>query len=113
MQTPDFNTINLFRKNRLANVVDDLFTQVVQMLVGQKLISLDVQYVDGTKIEANASKYTFVWKKATQTSREKLDRKVKAILAEAPKERVSKISGWIFSERNLLYFNSVYIHPSI
>ena len=86
MQTPDFNTINLFRKNRLASVVDDLFTQVVQMLVDQKIISLEVQYVDGTKIEANANKYTFVWKKSTQTNRDKLDRKVKAILAEAEKE---------------------------
>lgn len=86
MQTPDFNTINLFRKNRLASVVDDLFTQVVQMLVDQKIISLEVQYVDGTKIEANANKYTFVWKKSTQTNRNKLDRKVKAILAEAEKE---------------------------
>ena len=86
MQTPDFNTINLFRKNRLAAVVDDLFTQLVRMLVDQKIVSLEVQYVDGTKIEANANKYTFVWKKATQTNREKLDRKVKAILAEAEKE---------------------------
>ena len=86
MQTPDFNTINLFRKDRLSAVIDDIFTQVVQMLVDQKIISLDVQYVDGTKIEANANKYTFVWKKSTQTNREKLDRKVKAILAEAEKE---------------------------
>ena len=86
MQTPDFNTINLFRKNRLSAVIDDIFTQVVQMLVDQKVISLDVQYVDGTKIEANANKYTFVWKKSTRTNREKLDRKVKAILAEAEKE---------------------------
>ena len=86
MQTPDFNTINLFRKNRLSAVIDDIFTQVVRMLVDQKVISLDVQYVDGTKIEANANKYTFVWKKSTRTNREKLDRKVKAILAEAEKE---------------------------
>lgn len=50
MQRPDFNTINLFRKNRLAGVIDDLFTQVVQMLVDGKFISLEVQYIDGTKI---------------------------------------------------------------
>ena len=86
MQTPDFNTINLFRKNRLSAVIDDIFTQVVKMLVDQKIISLDVQYVDGTKIEANANKYTFVWKRSTRTNREKLDGKVKAILAEAEKE---------------------------
>ena len=92
MQTPDFNTINLFRKNRLADVVDDMFTQVVEMLVDGKFVSLDVQYVDGTKIEANANKYTFVWKKATKTNRDKLDRKVKAILAEAERELNMELS---------------------
>ena len=86
MQRPDFNTINLFRKNRLADVMDDIFTQVVRMLVDAKFVSLEVQYIDGTKIEANANKYTFVWKKATRTNQDKLDLKVKAILREA--ERV-------------------------
>ena len=83
MQRPDFNTINLFRKNRLADVMDDIFTQVVHMLVDAKFVSLEVQYIDGTKIEANASKYTFVWKKATKTNQDKLDLKVKSILHEA------------------------------
>ena len=86
MQRPDFNTINLFRKNRLADVMDDIFTQVVHMLVDAKFVSLEVQYIDGTKIEANANKYTFVWKKATKTNQDKLDLKVKSILREA--ERV-------------------------
>ena len=86
MQRPDFNTINLFRKDRLAGVVDNLFTQVVKMLVEGKFVSLEVQYIDGTKIEANANKYTFVWKKATKTNRDKLDRKVKAVLKEAERE---------------------------
>ena len=86
MQTPDFNTINLFRRDRLAPVVDDLFTQVVGMLVENKFVSLEVQYVDGTKIEANANRYTFVWKKATSTNQGKLDRKVKAVLSEAERQ---------------------------
>ena len=56
------------------------------MLVEAKFISLEVQYIDGTKIEANANKYTFVWKKSTQTNQGKLDVKVRSILREA--ERV-------------------------
>lgn len=86
MQQPDFNTINLFRKRRLAGFIDEVFTQVVEMLVEAKFVSLDVQYIDGTKIEANANKYTFVWKKSTKKNQEKLDLKVKSILREA--ERV-------------------------
>ena len=49
-------------------------------------LSLEVQYIDDTRIEANANKYTFVWKKATKTNQDKLDIKVKSILREA--ERV-------------------------
>ena len=67
-------------------MVDNLFTQVVEMLVEGKFVSLEVQYIDGTKIEANANKYTFVWKRATKTNQEKLDKKVKAILKEAERE---------------------------
>ena len=33
MQRPDYNTINLFRKNRLVGYIDNIFTQVVQMLL--------------------------------------------------------------------------------
>ena len=86
MQRPDYNTINLFRKNRLAGFIDNIFTQVVQMLVDANFISLEVQYIDGTKIEANANKYTFVWKKGTKTNQSKLDLKVKDILHEAEKQ---------------------------
>ena len=86
MQRPDFNTINLFRKHRLAGFIDNIFTQVVEMLVEAKFVSLEVQYIDGTKIEANANKYTFVWKKSTQTNQHKIDVKVRSILREA--ERV-------------------------
>lgn len=56
------------------------------MLVDAKFVSLEVQYIDGTKIEANANKYTFVWKNSTQTNQHKLDIKVRSILREA--ERV-------------------------
>ena len=82
----DYNTINLFRKNRLAGYIDNIFTQVVQMLVDANFISLEIQYIDGTKIEANANKYTFVWKKATKTNQVKLDLRVKDILREAEKK---------------------------
>ena len=80
MQRLDFNTINLFRKNRLADVMDDIFTQVVQMLVDAKLVSLEVQYIDGTKIEANANTYTFVWKKATKTDKDATFMRMKEVL---------------------------------
>lgn len=52
MRRPDFNTINLFRWDRLADVIDDIFTQVVLMPVEAKFVSLELQYIDGAKIES-------------------------------------------------------------
>jgi len=61
---PDHNTINRFRSDRLKGVFKEIFTQVVMMLVNSGHIDLQKVYLDGTKIEANANKYTFVWGKS-------------------------------------------------
>ena len=45
-------------------------------------VSLAVQYIDGTKIESVANKYTFVWKKATLTNKAKLEEKIKSVLKQ-------------------------------
>lgn len=72
MNTPDHNTINRFRTERLKNVLKQLFAQVVILLHGEGLLDIKDIYTDGTKIEANANKYTFVWGKAIQTSKARI-----------------------------------------
>jgi mRNA-degrading endonuclease YafQ of YafQ-DinJ toxin-antitoxin module len=52
------------------------------MMVDLELISLEKQFVDGTKIEANAHKYSFVWKKAVEKNKDRLQGKIDAVLAE-------------------------------
>ena len=81
-QTPSFSTINRFRSEHLKEAVNDLFVQVVMKLVEAGQLSLDVQYIDGTKIESVANKYTFVWKKTTEKNKEKLEGKIKDILSQ-------------------------------
>lgn len=78
---PDFITINRFR-NRLKDEINHIFTQVVLMLCEYGLISLDVEYIDGTKIESKANKYTFVWRKTTEKNRERLLKKISALLEQ-------------------------------
>jgi transposase len=65
---PDHNTINRFRGGQLKDALRNIFAQVVQFMVEEKLVSLDTVYTDGTKIESAANRYTFVWGKAMQTS---------------------------------------------
>ena len=78
---PDFITVNRFR-NRLKDEINNIFTQVVLMLCEYGMISLDVEYIDGTKIESKANRYTFVWRKTTERNREKLLKKISALLEQ-------------------------------
>ena len=79
---PDHNTINRFRKNILTQEAgQDILRQLVIMLHERGLLSLEAAFIDGTKIEANANKYSFVWKKATA---KKTDKLLKRIHEELP-----------------------------
>ena len=72
LQRPDHNTINRFRGKRLSGVLKEVFANVVKLLVESGHVSLKQAYTDGTKIEANANRYTFVWAKSVETNRAKL-----------------------------------------
>jgi len=76
MNRPDHNTLNRFRGDRLKEVLKDIFVQVVHLLAEQGLVSLKELYVDGTKIEANANRYTFVWGNAIKTNKEKIKKQL-------------------------------------
>ena len=80
-EKPDFITINRFR-NRLKDEINNIFTQLVLILATKGYVSLDVEYVDGTKIESKSNKYTFVWRKTVERNRARLIDKVKALLAQ-------------------------------
>ncbi|WP_240665072.1 MULTISPECIES: IS1182 family transposase [Flavobacterium] len=80
--TPGFRTINEFRGKILKDKIKVLFAEVVKILVDLGYISLDVQYIDGTKIEAKSNKYTFVWRGSVEKYKEKLEVKINTILSD-------------------------------
>jgi transposase len=79
MSYPDHNTINRFRGVRLKNALRSVFEDVVKLLAKEGLLSIDEINTDGTKVEANANKYTFVWKKSIQTNKEKMKKQLTEI----------------------------------
>lgn len=81
-QTPSFSTINRFRSEHMKDAVKRLFSQVVTLLVEMGQITLEEQYIDGTKIESVANKYTFVWKKTVEKNKAKLEEKIRNILSQ-------------------------------
>ena len=80
-ERPDFVTINRFR-NRVKKEINNIFTQVVLLLAERGFITLDVEYIDGTKIESKANKYTFVWRKTVEKNRAKLQEKIRVLLQQ-------------------------------
>ena len=80
-QKPDFATINRFR-NRVKNEIGHIFTLLVLILVEKGFVTLEVEYLDGTKIESKANKYTFVWRKSVERNREKLLEKIRVVLQQ-------------------------------
>ena len=77
---PSHATISRFQDERLSEVMEGLFYQFVEKLYEMGEVKFKNLFVDGTKIEAYANKYTFVWKKAVEKNLEKLNRKVENIL---------------------------------
>lgn len=88
MSRPDFRTINYFRGKRLKDKFESIFIQVVELLHEEGFLTLDVQYIDGTKIESAANKYTFVWRKSTEKYDMRLKVKTSALL-----ERIEQSYG--------------------
>ena len=79
---PDHRTINYFRGKRLKGCFDTLFTQIVELLHKEGFVSLQVQYIDGTKIESVANKYSFVWRGSVEKYDARLREKTDTILKE-------------------------------
>ena len=79
--TPDFRTINRFRGEGLKEDIKSLFTQIVLLLQQAGYVSLDVQYIDGTKIESASNRYTFVWRGSIEKHKSKLEDKIRSVLS--------------------------------
>jgi transposase len=83
--TPDFRTINNFRGQKLKghiHTLHTLFAEVVKMLQELQVLSLDIQYIDGTKIESASNKYTFVWRGSVEKNKAKLEEKIQKVLSD-------------------------------
>ena len=76
----DEETINRkiarFQNERLTDVIEDLFVQLIMKLHKLGEIKFNNIFIDGTKIEANANRYTFVWAKTIEKNLQKLNAKI-------------------------------------
>ena len=69
---PDHSTIARFRSIHFAQISEDIMGQFTKYLAYNNEISKDTLFIDGTKIEAAANRYTFVWRKSIEKNVSKM-----------------------------------------
>ena len=85
-KAPNYHEIARFRSKRLSECAEELFVQLVEKLKVLGEIQYEHLFVDGTKIEANANKYSFVWKKSTNKYESRALEKLEKLTAELSKK---------------------------
>lgn len=80
-KAPSHNTIARFRNSIIG--LDNVFAQMVTLLAKRKEVTFDEVYIDGTKLEASANKYSFVWNKAINKFEARLDIKISELIKKA------------------------------
>ncbi len=83
---PSESTICRFRGKCFSEYGEDLMVQMVRKLEAAGLLSFENVFIDGTKMEANANRYSFVWWKTTKKNYEKLQTKMQKQLPELLRE---------------------------
>ena len=84
--TPSYRTFGYFINEVLADSVEDLFNEINRVIFKKEHVDLNHLYIDGSKFEANANKYTWVWKKATEKSRYRLFAKITSLFEQMNKD---------------------------
>ena len=80
MKAPSFATFGNIIRNELTNSIEQIFQDVNSYIFEMDHVDLDHAYIDGTKIEANANRYTWVWKKSCVKNRSKVFEKISALI---------------------------------
>ena len=76
---PDHATLARFRTGRCAAAAEDLFYQYVALLEQQGKTDHETVFVDGTKLESCAGRYTFCWRGTTEKNWDKVRQKVQQL----------------------------------
>ena len=85
--TPNHMTFERLMKNYLIDDIDHIFFDIVNNICNLMNVDKSIQYIDGTKIEANANKYSFVYKARILNARMKLFSKITDSIIQMNMER--------------------------
>ena len=87
-KTPSYRTFGYFINEVIGDSIEEIFNDINQKIFEMEHVDLQHLYIDGSKFEANANKYSWVWKKATEKSRYRLFDKITALFKEINEELI-------------------------
>ena len=76
-KAPDHSTLARFRTGRCREALEELFYQLVRKLEEMGETDHRTVFVDGTKLESRAGRYTFVWRKNVEKQLGKVKEQVR------------------------------------
>lgn len=85
-ETPSYRTFGYFINEVIGDSIEEIFNDINQKIFESENVDLQHLYIDGSKFEANANKYSWVWKKATEKSRYRLFNKITLLFQEINEE---------------------------
>ena len=85
-ETPSYRTFGYFINEVIGDSIEEIFNDINHKIFEKEHVDLQHLYIDGSKFEANANKYSWVWKKATEKSRYRLFNKITALFQEINEE---------------------------
>ena len=85
-KTPSYRTFGYFINEILSDSIEEIFYDVNRKIFETEHVDLQHLYIDGSKFEANANKYSWVWKKSTEKSRYRLFDKITRLFTEINQE---------------------------
>ena len=83
---PSYRTFGYFINEILEDSIEEIFCDINKKIFETEHVDLQHLYIDGSKFEANANKYSWVWKKATEKSRYRLYGKITRLFQEINEE---------------------------
>ena len=81
-ERPTYRTFGYFINEVLGDSIEAVFHDINKKIFEQEGVDLNHLYIDGSKFQANANKYSWVWKKATEKARYRLYEKITLLFQE-------------------------------
>lgn len=100
-KVPDHATFSRFRTGRCAEAVEDLFYQYVSQLEAQGEVDHKSVFVDGTKLESRAGRYTFTWR---GTAEKNLQKVKQAVLEETGCTKREQLEELLLKTKENIHF---------